>query len=525
MGTPSEDDTYNLEAKRPKAENMPKQMYLKPTTHNNSILKYAYTPRKISKKNQRKVIKVNIDRSDIRNKINQRHKLKCKVLDVLTVRPFLRPGLCENVASQKEIHEASEDTMNSWKRQIAAIDSLKYHDQNIGPNGLENLRDTNEHDTWHPLAGTSTSNLIKTLVEKKHILEQEMQDAAVILNTTPEDIETKMSEQLSKDVENERLLAITNESTLTLDTLRERINVSKSNYIRAEKLAKEGNDKRTKSKLVQDKEKWSKHSQTGELVPLVEFSDSEPEDDKTEDDSEMETPTTEPSNEEIERERQLANAVDSLQLRPQVASPGSAEAPIVNIKSEVLEEHNRIHADGYNPSVATGTISPTDPNYVNPNPSYLPTNIIPPSESSQNTLPNENTITYPIDPVAYAIKKEILENDDPDLTTTSYYANSNEYDVDKAIREAEQREAEVQMQAEERAGLIIPQQIPSRTNRSISGNSTNSQTATSSTMSYPENAPTDTDETMEVVDPSNPQIQAVEAVEEDESEQNSESNS
>ena len=505
-------------------------MYLKATVHNNSVLKHAYTPRKISKKNQRKVIKVNIDRSEIRNKIIQRHKLKCKVLDVLTVRPFLRPGLCENVASQAEIHKASEETMNSWKRQIAAIDSLKYHDQNIGPNGLENLRDTNEHDTWHPLAGTSTSNLIKTLVEKKHILEQEIQDAAVILNTTPEDIETKMIEQLSKDVENERLLAITNESTLTLETLRERINVSKSDYIRAEKLAKEGNDKRTKSKLVQDKEKWSKHSQTGELVPLVEFSDSEPEDDKTENDSEMETPTTEPSNEEIERERQLANAVDSLQLRPQVASPGSAEAPIVNIKSEVLEEHNRIHADGYNPSVATGTISPTDPNYVNPIPSYLPTNIIPPSESSQNTLPNENTITYPIDPVAYAIKKEILENDqDPDLTTTSYYANSNEYDVDKAIREAEQKEAEVRMQAEERAGLIIqqitPQQIQRRSSRSTSGNSINSQTATSSTMSYPENALIDTDETMEVVDPTNPQIQSGEAGEEDESEQNSEPNS
>merc|ERR1712242_217568 len=189
--------------------------------------------------------------------------------------------------------------------------------------------------------------------------------------------------------------------------------------------------------------------------------------------------------------------------------------PLVNIKSEVLEEHNRVHADGYNPSVATGTISPTDPNYVNPIPPYLPTNIIPPSESSQNTLPNENTITYPIDPVAYAIKKEILENEDPDLTTTSYYANSNEYDVDKAIKEAE-----VRMQAEERAGLIIqqitPQQIQRRSSRSTSGNSINSQTATSSNMSYPENALLDMDETMEVADPANQQIQAVEAVEEDE---------
>ena len=226
-------------------------------------------------------------------------------------------------------------------------------------------------------------------MEKRHELEQEIQDTAEILNTTPEDIEVKMFEQLSNDIENERLLAITTESTLTLDTLRERINVSKSEYIKAEKLAKEGNDKRTKSKLVQDKEKWSKHSQTGELVPLVEFSDSEPEDDKTEDDSEMETPITEASNEEIERERQLANAVDLLQLRPKVASPGSAEAPIVNIKREALEEHNRIHADGYNPSEATGTISPTDPNYINLNPSYLPTNIIPPPESTQNHPPHK----------------------------------------------------------------------------------------------------------------------------------------
>merc|ERR1711973_1013590 len=104
-----------------------------------------------------------------------------------------------------------------------------------------------------------------------------------------------------------------------------------------------------------------------------------------------------------------------------------------------------------------------------------------------------------------------------------------EYDVDKAIREAEQKESEVRMQAEERAGLIIqqntPQSIQRRSSRSTSGNSINSQTATSSTMSYPENALIDTDETMEVVNPTNPQAQSGEASVEDESEQNSEPNS
>merc|ERR1712242_256981 len=91
------------------------------------------------------------------------------------------------------------------------------------------------------------------------------------------------------------------------------------------------------------------------------------------------------------------------------------------------------------------------------------------------------------------------------------------------------REAEVRMQAEERAGLIIqhstPQQIQRRSSRSTSGNSINSQTATSSNMSYPENALPDMDETMDVADPANQQIQVGEAGEEDESEQNSEPNS
>ena len=64
-------------------------------------------------------------------------------------------------------------------------------------------------------------------------------DVAEILNITQEAVEEKTNEQLNEDIENERLLAITEESTQSIDTLREQINVSKSDYIKAERLSKE----------------------------------------------------------------------------------------------------------------------------------------------------------------------------------------------------------------------------------------------------------------------------------------------
>ena len=72
---------------------MPKQPNLRIIETTKGILKRSYTPRRINIK-ARKTIKVNIERADIYKKINQRKNLKCRILEVLEITPFLKQEIC-----------------------------------------------------------------------------------------------------------------------------------------------------------------------------------------------------------------------------------------------------------------------------------------------------------------------------------------------------------------------------------------------------------------------------------------------
>ena len=192
-----------------------------------------------------------------------------------------------NIDNHDRVLASKDIAIKSWEDQIKAIDDFKYQNQNIGPKSLDKLRESENQeqwlatagtttsylDQWHATAGTTTSNLIKRLVDKKYELDQDVMDAAEILTVPVATIETKMNEQLLDDIKREKLLEATNEPTHTIDTLRKSLNVSKSEYIKAQRLMREGDTKKTNTKVI-DKDNWKINKTTGQVIPFLEISES-----------------------------------------------------------------------------------------------------------------------------------------------------------------------------------------------------------------------------------------------------------